>query len=233
MSLQSIGEEIWIADGTSVPFFGFPYPTRMAVIRLQDGGLWIWSPIALQEDSAAKLDALGPVRHLVSPNKLHHLFLQEWKKRWPRARLYAPPGLKKKRKDLNFYAEFGDRPEPAWEGQIDQVLIAGSFVMNEVMFFHRRSSTCLVGDLIQRHNPATLHGWRGWLMRMDGLTGVNGSTPREWRATFLQRARARAALEHALAWHPKQLVIAHGECAFTGGAELLRKSLGWLKPRKI
>jgi hypothetical protein len=37
MMLNEIERDIWIADGGSVSFFGFPYPTRMIVVRLADG----------------------------------------------------------------------------------------------------------------------------------------------------------------------------------------------------
>jgi hypothetical protein len=230
MTLQPIGDEIWIADGPTVPFFGFPYPTRMAVVRLDERDLWVWSPVALETELRGDVEALGPVRHLVSPNKIHHLFLAEWAAAWPGARLYAPPGLKRRRPDLEFDAELGDRPEPAWENQIDQVVVGGSLAMDEVLFFHRRSSTCLVCDLIQRHDPATAMGWKGWLMRLDGLVGLDGSTPREWRASFISRSRARTAVRRALEWQPERLVIAHGEWAPTGGAEALGTGLRWLKP---
>jgi hypothetical protein len=190
----------------------------------------VWSPVGLDPELSAGVEALGPVSHLVSPNKIHHLFLAEWAKAWPDARLYASPGLARRRRDLDFAAELGDRPEPAWDGQIDQVVVGGSVAMNEVLFFHRRSSTCLVCDLIQRHDPAGQKGWKGRLMRLDGLVGADGSTPREWRLSFLGRSRARAAVRRALGWQPERLVIAHGEWVPTGGTEALRKGLRWLKP---
>jgi hypothetical protein len=67
-------------------------------------------------------------------------------------------------------------------------------------------------------------------MRLDGLVGPNGSTPREWRLSFVNRARARAALETALSWRPERLVIAHGEWAPADGAAALRHGLRWLRP---
>lgn len=55
---------------------GFRFPTRMAVIRLPgQGGLWNWSPVALTEDIRKAVDRLGPVRHLVASNTLHHTFV--------------------------------------------------------------------------------------------------------------------------------------------------------------
>ncbi len=230
MKLEQIGEKIWIADGPAVSFYGFPYPTRTAMVRLDSGDLWVWSPIELDSQLRAEVDDLGPVRHLVSPNKIHHLFLGAWADAWPEARLYASPGLARRRRDLTFYAELGNTPDAAWEGQIDQVVIGGSVVMNEVVFFHRRSATCLVCDLVQRHAPSTQTGWKGALMRFDGLVGADGSTPREWRLSFLDRARARGAARIALSWEPESLVIAHGEWARTGGTDALRHGLRWLRP---
>jgi len=228
-SLLRIGDQIWIADGPTVSFYGFPYPTRMAVVRLENGDLWVWSPVGLTDELADEVDALGAVRYLISPNKIHHLFLGEWAKRWPEAEMYASPGLQKKRPDLDFTAELDEHPPRAWEGQIDQVVFRGSLFMDEVVFFHRASSTCLVCDLIQRHDPAHQTGWKGWLMRLDGLVGAGGSTPREWRASFIRRSRARKVLERVLSWNSQQLVIAHGEWASSNGSEVIRRALSWLE----
>ncbi len=143
--LVGFGQDLYIADGRAVPFFGFPYPTRMAVVRLATGKVWVWSPIALTKELAAAVAvaAIGPVGYIVSPNKLHHLFLPEWRDCWPGARLYAPPGLARKKKTLHFAAELSDQPEQEWVGDIDQVVFRGSLAMEEVAFFHRPSRTAI------------------------------------------------------------------------------------------
>lgn len=231
MTLERIGEEIWIADGPTVSFFGFPYPTRMAVVRLAERALWVWSPVGLDDALRRDVEALGSPRFLVAPNKLHHLFLGEWQRAWPEARLYGAPGLARRRPDLRFDAELGDAPPPEWGGAIDQAVVGGSLVMDEVLFFHRPSRTALACDLVQRFPPETLPPLRRWIMRLDGLVGPAGSTPREWRATFLRRRRARAAAERALAWRPERLVVAHGAWAPARGADVLASGLAWLRPR--
>ena len=226
--LEEIGPSLYVADGPVVSFYGFPYPTRMAVVRLSDGSAWVWSPVALSDELFNSVDAIGPVRHIVSPNKIHHLFLAEWGERWPEARVYAPPGLAQKRPDLRFDAELGDSPDPAWKADIDQVVFRGSLAMEEVAFFHHASRTAIICDLIQRHPEVTMTGWKGMLMRLDGLVGEHGSTPREWRASFLRRGKARAAREKVLGWQPERLLIAHGECAQTGATSIIDKALGWM-----
>lgn len=145
--LREFGNAIWIGDGPIVSFFGFEYPTRTVVIRLSGGGLFVWSPIKLSAELKREVDQLGPVRFLVSPNRLHHLFLAEWKAAYPRARLYASPGLRRKCKDLAFDADLADRPDVEWVAEIDQVPLRGS-TLTEVEFFHHASRTAIFADLI-------------------------------------------------------------------------------------
>ena len=197
--LQEFGQCLYIADGPTVSFYGFPYPTRMAVVQLSDGSAWVWSPVALSDELADSVETVGPVRFIVSPNKIHHLFLSEWAKRWPDARLYAPPGLAKRKPELKFDDELGEEADPAWATDLDQVIFHGSVAMEE-----------------------------GWLMRLDSLVGEHGSTPREWRASFFRRKLARAAREKVLSWNPERLVIAHGECAQTRASEIIADSLSWM-----
>jgi hypothetical protein len=222
------GPSLYVAQGPTVSFFGFPYPTRMAVSRLADGSAWVWSPVALTPDIVSFMETFESVGHIVSPNKIHHLFLAQWHDRWPSARMYAPPGLPQRKPELKFDAELGDTPDPAWAADIDQVIFRGSLAMEEVVFFHRESRTAIVCDLIQRHPETAMTGWKGMLMRADSLVGKNGSTPREWRASFLRRGKARAARAKVLGWKPERLLIAHGECAQTGATEIIDQALSWI-----
>ena len=226
--LAEFGPRLYAADGPTVSFFGFPYPTRMAIARLPDGDLWVWSPIALTPELADAVRSLGPVRHIVSPNKIHHLFLKEWVERWPDALLYAPPGLARKQPALHFHAELGDEPDPSWAPDIDQAVFRGSFAMDEVAFFHLPSRTAIIGDLIQRFSDAQLSGWKGMVMKLSGLSAERGGTPFDWRSSFLRRALARAARRKVLAWQPERLLIAHGSCAQHGATEIITAALRWM-----
>lgn len=88
--LEQVDGDLWVAEGEIVSFYGFPYPTRAAIARLADGRLWVWSPVRLNSELRAEVDHLGSVAHLVSPNKLHHLYLAEWKAANPQATLWGP-----------------------------------------------------------------------------------------------------------------------------------------------
>jgi hypothetical protein len=215
-------------DGPVVRAYGFPFPTRMVVARLRGGELWLWSPVALDDATRRAVASLGEPRYAVEPNKLHHLALSEWVAAWPSLRVYAPPGLADKRRDLRFDAELTAEAPREWRDEIDQVPIEGNIFMTEVVFFHRPSRTCLVGDLIQRHDAAAEPRWLRTLVRAGGIGGANGGTPRDARWTFLHRRRARECVSRVLEWAPEQLVIAHGTCWMQDGAEALRRSFDWL-----
>jgi len=226
--LIPFGQDLYFADGPRVSFFGFPYPTRMAVARLSTGKAWVWSPIALTSELAEAVENIGPVGYIVSPNRLHHLFLGEWKERWPNAQLYAPPGLARRKKRLHFDGELGDHPDSSWVTDIAQVVFRGSFAIEEVVFFHRGSRTAIFGDLIQRFPEAEATGWKGLMMRLGGIVGQHGSTPRDWRLSFLSRTAAREARRTVLAWKPERLLIAHGECATGEASEIIAGALRWI-----
>ena len=65
-------------------------------------------------------------------------------------------------------------------------------------------------------------------LQLDGLIGEHGSTPREWRASFLRRRAARDARQKVLDWRPDRLLIAHGECATSGAAAIIERALRWM-----
>ena len=228
--LREFGPKIWTADGSTVSFFGFAYSTRMAAIQLSSGGLFIWSPIALSTALKGEIDALGAVRFLVSPNKLHHLFLGAWKSAYPGARMFAPPGLRRRRKDLAFDGDLGDAPDPLWAADIDQVALRGSWAMTEVVFFHHASRTAIFADLIQNFPPDWFTGWRAPLARYAGIVAPRPSAPLDWRSSFIDRKSARAALARILAWPIERVVIAHGDPVAAGGAAFVREAFAWLRP---
>ena len=190
--LTAFGRGIWLADGPApVAVAGFRYPTRMAVIRLDDGGLFVWSPVALTDPLRAAIAAIGEVAYIVAPNTLHDLYIAAWKRDFPAARLHALPALIARHKAIAFDAELSDTPAPDWAGQIDQVVVAGNAIATETVFFHRASGTALFTDLIQHFPKDWFTGWRALVARLDLMTADEPAVPRfqaeglvfrEWRS---------------------------------------------------
>lgn len=229
--LEQTHDALWVAEGQIVSFFGAPYPTRSAIVRLENGDLWVWSPVELSEDLRAEVDRLGPVRHLVSPNKLHHLYLSDWKLAYPQAQLWGPRSTIRKRPDLEFRQALRDDPPTEWLPDIDQAWFRGSFAMDEIVFLHRPSGAAIVADLIQTFSGAFLRehwGWLRFLARLDGITRDQAGAPREWRLSFINRAPARRARDRVLDWECRNLIVAHGERPGPIDPAYLARSFSWL-----
>jgi hypothetical protein len=226
--LKRFGDEIWISDGAMVKVAGFRYPTRMAVIRLSNSDLFVWSPIALSEALRREVDALGELRHLVAPNSLHHLFLAEWRRAYPDAKLCAPPGLREKRRDIRFDADLGDGPAEEWAADIDHVAFSGNLITTEIVLFHHRSRVAIFTDLIQHFPAGWFSGWRAMVARFDLMTGPEPSVPRKFRVTTIDRGAARLALERILSWPTEKVLMAHGEPVQEDGRAFLRRAFRWL-----
>lgn len=226
--LKEFSREIWIADGPHVAVAGFHYPTRMAVIKLSDGNLFIWSPIELTDRLKTAIDTIGEVRHIIAPNSLHHLFLPEWKRAYPAAKLYAPPGLSQKRADIAFDGDLQDAPASDWAGEIDQVLMRGNLITTEAVFFHTHSGTVLFTDLLQQLPPKLFSGWRAIVAKLDLMTGPEPSVPRKFRVAFTNRRAARKALGRILAWPAEKVLMAHGTPVEKDAPAFLRRAFSWL-----
>lgn len=230
LSVRQFGPDLWLCDGPAVTgAAGFQFPTRMAVVRLPgDGGLWIWSPVALTQEVRGAVEALGPVRHVIAPNSLHHTFLAAWAAAWPEARVHGAPGLTAEVAGTAIHATLGDEADPDWAGAFDQVVVRGNRITTEVVFFHRGSATVLVTDLVQQIPAGWFRGWRALVARLDLMTADAPSVPRKFRMATTDRAAARAGVGRLLGWPAQRLVMAHGTPLERGGQAALRNAFAWL-----
>lgn len=227
--MYEFSQGVWLHEGATVSWFGMPYSTRMTVIPLDGESLWVHSPCKMSPQLLADIQKLGSPRWLIAPNKIHHLYLAEWQNAFPDAELFAAPGLAEKRRDLDFNAELGHEPDEAWVNEIDQLIFGGSRVMQEVVFFHRKSSTVIMTDLIENFSPDHFKGIKKTLAKLTGIVSPNGKTPLDWRLSFaFGKKEAKQSLEQILRWQPENLVLAHGECIKGNAAEFIKRSFSWV-----
>lgn len=71
---------------------------RGTLVRLTSGNLAVFSPVALTEEAQAKVAVLGGnVAYIVALDFEHHIFVSEWAKAFPSAKIIGPEGLPEKR----------------------------------------------------------------------------------------------------------------------------------------
>lgn len=223
--MRQLAEDLWVVE-RPLRFFGLSIGTRMTVVRLRDGSLWLCSPVALDDALKDALLRLGPPRHAVAPNRFHHLFVGEYRGAFPELQLHAAPGLPEKRRDLSFDAVLSDAPPPEWQGQLDQALLEGLPALNEFVFCHRASRTLIACDLAFNLGPEAPLATRAAFTLIGGYGRLRPSLVE--RVLVRDRDRARASLERILAWSFDRVVVAHGTVLERGGPEALREGYRWL-----
>jgi hypothetical protein len=223
--LTALAEDLWVCD-QPLRFYGIEVGTRMTVVRLADGALWLHSPVRPTPELRAEIDALGPVRWLVAPNRWHHLYVGDWQAAYPAAVAYGARGVLKKRKDLTFAGVLDDTAPAAWAGQIDQIARQGAPAMGEVVFLHRKSGTLVVSDSAHNFAPGTPAGTRAFFTLLGGWRGFRTTVLD--RMVTRDRAAARASLERVLAWDFDRVVVCHGAVLDTGGKAAVARAYDWL-----
>jgi hypothetical protein len=227
--LRPMGPGIWIVDGDEVRMLGIPFGTRMTVVKLGSGGLWVHSPVAPSPERVAALAGLGPIEHLVAPSNFHHLYLEPWLEHAPAAKVWAAPGLPERYPKRRFDEVLGDEAPDAWRSDVEQVVFAGNWLLVEVVFFHRPSRSLVITDIVQNHEP-TADGWL-WrtLKRINAIQAPKGGVPLDFRLTMRRRSVARAARDRMLEWPFEQVILTHGRCITTDARAHIERAFAWLR----
>ncbi len=232
-TLKPVGENIWIVDGPHISFYGLPFSTRMTVIRLASGDLFIHSPIALTDALKSEVSALGKVRHLISPNWIHYAYIADWQKAFTDTIAWAPPNVRaraiKHKVDIAFDRDLGEVAEPDWAEEIDQLVAFGSKTHVEVVFFHKASKTLILTDLIENFEKPKLPRWLRFMIGLAGNVDPDGKAPIDMRMSFLGgKAKLRAAVQQMIDWAPERIILAHGRWYERDGTIELRRAFRWV-----
>jgi hypothetical protein len=223
--LQELAPDLWIAD-QPLRFLGLEIGARMTVVRLPGSRLLVHSPIAWSPGLAGEVEALGSPAFLVAPNRFHHLYVREWHAAYPDTRVHVAPGLETKRPDLSIAGVLGEDLPSDWSGVLDQALVGGFPLANEVVFLHRPSDTLIASDLVFNVGAGSPALTR-LAFRWTGAYGRPSSTLLE-RLAVRDRAAFRRSLERILAWPISRIVVAHGAVVPREGRAALARAYAWL-----
>ena len=227
--MQSFGQDIWTMPGDDVRMYGvLPFTTRMTVVRLDSGGLWLHSPVRPTPDRRRTVDRLGPVAHLIAPNKIHSLGIEPWKALYPSAEVWASPAFSKRHPAIAVDAMLTNDVDAPWRAEIDHCVIDGHAVLDEVAFLHRASKTLIITDVMQKHEAARESWfWRG-VKRLAGVLGRGGGVPLDIKLSVRDKAALRRSITKILAWDFDNLIVAHGHCLQGGAKDDVRRAFAWL-----
>lgn len=231
---KAVADGVWVVDGPTVSF-GVPgmklrHPTRMTVIALQDGSLFLHSPTKPTPELQAEIDALGRVRWIIGPNRVHYWWIPEWHAAYPDAEVWLAPKIQKQAERAGKPISFATHELEAastypWDSVIQTLATPRGSFMTEYDFFHRPSRTLVLTDLVENFE---LQKVDSRLMRLFiRFAGATGKTPRDIRL-FVSRKQLKRALETMIAWQPERVILSHGRWFEHDAAAELRRVYGWL-----
>ena len=224
---------VFVVDSVMPMGLGVVLPVRMTVIRLPDGSVLLHSPTRFGLALQARIEAIGPIRHMVAPNVAHWTFLQDWQRHVPGALTWAAPGLRERgqvrRSGVRLDHDLGPVAPEAWGGAIALDVVPGGLGFHEVALFHAATRTLVLTDLVLNLEPGKLPAALRPVVRLFGSVPPYGMPPPYLRAIVRMRSEeARAAAERLLAMGAERVVFAHGPWFERDGTASLRRSLRWL-----
>jgi len=234
---KPVAQSIGIVDGpfeyltTAGVRLPLPFTTRMTVVRLSNGDLFIHSPIAFDPALAGSLRAMGTVRHLVSPNQCHYAHIGEWSRAFPGAIAWASPGARKRARsrgiDVRFDRDIGIEPPEEWRDEIDQTVVPGG-IFGETVFFHNESKTLILADtIINLELDKIRQPWR-FAAKLTGMYYPRGQIFFGMRLPLLlQKRKTRAAVQKMLSWQPERIILSHGRWFDANAGATLQRLFGW------
>ncbi len=233
---KPVAENVWIVDGPIIhfgmPWPKMPFPTRMTIVRLEGGGLFIHSPTTLTDALRREVEALGVPEWIIGPNRIHYWWIPDWHAAFPDAEIYLAPRIREQAKQRIDFPSMGldARSGYPWDAEIATLPVESRF-MTEVDFFHHPSGTLILTDLIENFEASKLSGMvMRFLTWAGGVQDPDGQMPRDMRLTFSGRKKEglKAAVERMIAWEPERVILAHGRWYRENGAAELKRAFRWL-----
>jgi len=199
--------------------------TRMTVVRLRDGSLWIHSPIPPTSEIVEQLQRIGDVRYVIAPNRSHHLFFLEFVAAFPAAEGFIAEGLELKRPDLARFTRI--RRDAPWSSELQGFFIAGLPVINETAWFHGDTETLILTDLLFCFSRTT-RGLAGLISKLLGVHGELGMS-RTMKLTIKDKQALANAVTPMLSLPIKRVIVAHDQVIEEEAAVKFSQAFAWLR----
>ncbi|KLP16149.1 uncharacterized protein LW94_11934 [Fusarium fujikuroi] len=242
----------------SVPFSRFgkvKIGGRGTLVKLTSGGLAIFSPVALTKATQAKVMEMGgDVRYIVALDYEHHIFLSEWKKAYPSAKIIGPEGLPEKRakqtddpkiNDDEFAVVFKKenkreiKIDPDFDADFDYEYVDGHANL-EIVFFYKPEQVLIQADLLFNLPPTEQYSKVPESeLPADGAVGKlfacvqnpRGDTKWLQRFNWYLLAKNRESFNDSMAqiakWDFHTMIPCHGDVLEGDGKEVFMKVFDW------
>jgi hypothetical protein len=231
---RQLDSDLWVIDGD---WQNTSLRRRMTIIRLEDGSLWLHSPIALQGSARSWLESLGSITWIIAPNSFHGSDLGWYLDQYPESfGVGSDPALPSlSRKLTRNLLHASQLPSLNWEHQIESLEIKGSRLLNETVFFHPTSKTLILTDLaFHLEDDRFQTAFEKWLTAQNRIGG--GRFGPSWLAEnffFKSHQEVARSLRQVVTWDFDRIIVNHGNVVETDGRSRFQQAFSrWLRSKK-
>lgn len=164
--IREVTKDVWTFSCPFARFGVFPVGGRSTAIKLSNGDVWVLASTPLNDETKSKLKEIGPVKWIIGADAVHHLFLGDFKREYPSAKLIAvEEAIKKKTAEgLKFDGAWGSDPvgtKYGFENDIQHCYFSGH-QNKDVAFFHPASKSLIEADLLFNLPPTEQYSKAKW-----------------------------------------------------------------------
>lgn len=217
-------------------------------MRLANGSLAAFSPVALTEEVKSRVAAFGTVKYLIAPDLEHHIFLDPWQKEYPNAILIGPDELSAKRdkagQPLTFTQLWKKDVPPMVDAEFDkefEYTYVAAHPNKELVFNHKPTKTLIQADFMfnlpatEQMSKTGIDPTAGFLTRLFiKLNSPDASPNAVWQRRFLwygmsssDRNGFNKSARIVDGWDFTRMIPCHGDVIEGNAKEVFRKVFAW------
>jgi len=196
---------------------------------MRDGGVWLLASTPLETETKTKLNELGPVRYIMGADAVHHLYLGDYKREYPNAKLIAPRDAIERHGDntLKFDGAWGTDPSDTKYGFEDEIKACyfSGYKNKDVAFFHSESKAMIQADLLfnlpgnEQYSKSKSSG---------NVFGISGLSPWSWvhqrvvRSMETDKEAMKRDAKTVAGWPFEKIIPCHGDVIEKDGKQAWR-----------
>ncbi|MCJ1260019.1 hypothetical protein MMC24_007859 [Lignoscripta atroalba] len=251
MVIRRLSPNITICSAPFARFGRFKVGGRGTIVRLQNGSLAVFSPTALTAEVRSTVEALGNnVQYISALDYEHHIFITQWAKAFPNAKILGVEGLPEKREQNKETAgtKFAHvwtmknkadmRVDPDFDREFE-VEYVGSHSNKELVFCHKPDQALIQADLMfnlpaDEQYSRTKEGARSGLLNKLFVGLMSATGPATWQKRFLWYAASAGdregfnkSVRRIDGWDFNKIIPCHGDVIEQDGKGIFRKVMQW------
>ncbi len=223
--IKEFAQNLWVAEDERFSVGGLQIGSRMTLVHLNNGDLFVHSPIALSKEVKDSIDSIGKPKFIIAPNTVHHIFLKKFYDQYSEAELYIVPGLRKKRHDLSFVKDLSEVAYYPWNDEIKQHHVIGIPKLDEVVFFHAESKTLILTDLAFYITPDKPFFTR-LFFRLNSAYDKFGPSRIFKNFLLKDKSEFKKSVDYILTWDFERIIISHRKVIDKKGKDIFERVFG-------